>query len=320
VEFYGLEEVDKAVAAIQGREEKSLLALPNVVGVGVGRKTVQAFETNEPCLLVLVSRKLKSSELAPAARIPALVEHCKTDVIEVGSVAASEAPELASNGANSLSCRMRPAQGGFSVGRVAGSSGSIAAGVIDAECELGAPKRYYLLSSNCVLAALNEGKVGDPILQPSASDGGKQASDTLGRLARFVPLHFDEQPNFVDAAIAEVSFADLDRSVFWIGHAVDRAPRVRIGQTLQKTGRSSCYSTAVVKGVNVTLAVSYAGRKARFCQQILTTPLATAGEGGSLALDSARRAVGLTLAASPSVTVVSPIGLVESLLNIRVGW
>jgi len=320
VEFHGLEEVDKAVAAIQGREERALLALPNVIGVGVGRKTTQGFETNEPCLLVLVSRKLPVAELGPDARIPTLVEHCKTDVIEVGSVAASETPEPAGSGKNSLRCRVRPAQGGFSVGRVAGCSGSIAAGAIDAGSELGERKRYYLLGSNSVLAALNEGREGDPILQPSAPDGGRPGNDTLGRLARFVPLHFDEQPNFVDAAIAEVPFADLDRSVFWIGHAVDRASRVRIGQMLQKTGRSSCYSTAVVKGVNVTLAVDYAGRKARFCQQILTTPLATAGDGGSLALDSARRAVGLTLAASPSVTVVSPIGLVESLLNIRVGW
>jgi len=132
VEFYGLEEVDKAVAAIQRREEKSLLARPNVIGVGVGRKAVGGFETNEPCLLVLVSRKAPESELAPEARIPTLVEHCKTDVIEVGSVAAMEAPEPSAAGANSLSCRVRPAQGGFSVGRVAGSSGSIAAGVIEA--------------------------------------------------------------------------------------------------------------------------------------------------------------------------------------------
>ena len=320
MEFYGLEEVDKAVAAIQGREEKALLARPNVVGVGVGRKTVGGFETNEPCLLVLVSHKVPEAELSPEHRIPALVAYCKTDVIEVGSVTASGAAEVPAAGSNSLSCRMRPAQGGLSISRVAGLGGSIAAGVIDADVPSGEPKRYYLLGSNSVLAALNQGQAGDPILQPSAADGGHVANDTLGRLARWVPLNFDEQPNFVDAAIAEVSFADLDRSVFWIGHAVERSARVRIGQMLQKTGRSSCYSTGLVKAVNVTLAVGYAGRKARFCRQILTTPLATAGDGGSLALDSAKRAVGLTLAASSSVTVVSPIGLVETLLKIRVGW
>jgi hypothetical protein len=320
VEFYGLEEVDKAVAAIQGREEQALLTRPNVVGVGVGRKTAKGFETNEPCLVVLVSRKLPGSELAERDRIPTLVERCKTDVIEVGSVTASGAVEPPVPGESSLSCRVRPAQGGFSIGRVAGTSGSIAAGVIDADGQLGARKRYYLLGSNSVLAALNEGRVGDPILQPSAADGGNVRNDTLAKLSRFVPLNFDEQPNFVDAAIAEVSFAELDRSVFWIGYAAERAPRVRIGQMLQKTGRSSCYSTALVKAVHVTLAVSYAARRARFCQQILTTPLATPGDGGSLVLDSARRAVGLTLAVSPSVTLVSPIGLVESLLGIRVGW
>jgi hypothetical protein len=139
-------------------------------------------------------------------------------------------------------------------------------------------------------------------------------------LARFVPLHFDGTPNFVDAALAEVGFMDLDREVFWIGNPQDRAPRVRIGQSLQKTGRSSHYTTGVVVGVNATLNVAYGARIARFCQQIVSSPLARAGDSGSLVFDAARRAVGLTLAASQFVTTVSPIGLVESLLGIRVGF
>jgi hypothetical protein len=320
VDLNGLEEVDKAVAAIQSRQEKSLLALPNVLGVGVGRKAVDGSQTHEPCLLVLVSRKFPASQLAAGACIPDLVEHCTTDVIEVGQIAASEAAHPAAPTTVPLGRRVRPAQGGFSVGRPGGPAGSIAGAVIDADCPFGAPRRYYLLGSNSVLAALNEGQAGDSILQPSAADGGALPEDELGRLARFVPLHFDDETNFVDAAVAEVPFVDLDRSVFWLGQPLERAARVRINQVLQKTGRSSQYTTGTVRGVNLTLSVAYGARKARFCQQILTSPLATAGDSGSLVFDSARRAVGLTLAASPFVSVVSPIGLVESLLGICVGW
>jgi hypothetical protein len=320
VELYGLEEVDEAVAEIQERTEESLLTRPNVVGVGVGRKTVNGFETNEPCLLVLVSRKLPESVLDLDARIPALVEHCKTDVVEVGCVAALNTSVDLARGKNSLTRRVRPAQGGFSIGRVGGVTGTIAAAAIDAEPSCGVPNRYYLLSSNGTLAGLNQGQEGDPILQPGAMDGGNFPQDTLARLARFVPIHFDGQPNQVDAAIAEVSFGDLDPRVFWVGQPSGRATRVRISQTVQKTGPSTCYSTGLVKAVNVTLDVSYGARKARFCKQILTTPLATVGDVGSLALDSVRRAVGMILAASASVAVVSPIGLVETLLGVRVGW
>jgi len=318
VELYGLEEVDKAVADIQRRKEQSLLSLPNVVGVGVGRTAVAGFDTNEPCLVLFVSNKLRASELAESDQIPALVEHCRTDVIEVGELAACETCGSAT--AAPLSERVRPARGGFSVGRAGGAAGSIAAAAIDAECALGTPRRYYLLGSNSALAASNEGQVGDAILQPAASDGGSAPQDELGKLARFVPLHFDGTPNFADAALAEVRFTDLDRGVFWIGSPQERAARVRIGQALQKTGRSSHYTTGVVRAVNVTLNVGYGARKARFCQQIITSPMATAGDSGSLIFDSARRAVGLTLAASPFATVVSPIGLVESLLGIRVGF
>jgi hypothetical protein len=318
VELYGLEEVDKAVADIQRRAEQSLLSLPNVVGVGVGRKAVAGFDTNEPCLVALVSRKLQVTQLGEADRIPEFVEYCKTDVIEVGELAASDAFGAATT--PELGERVRPARGGFSVGRSEGAAGSIAGAVIDAECAPGSPRRYYLLGSNSVLAAANDGKIGDCVLQPSPRDGGRSPQDELGRLARFVPLHFDGAPNFVDAALAEVRFTDLDRGVFWIGNPQDRSPRVRIGQALQKTGRSSHYTTGAVVGVNVTLNVAYGARTARFEQQILTSPLATAGDSGSLVFDAARRAVGLTLAASQFATTVSPIGLVESLLGIRVGF
>jgi len=318
VELYGLEEVDKALADIQRREERSLLSLPNVLGVGVGRKGSNGFETNEPCLVVLVSRKLPATQLSATDRIPELVEHCKTDVIEVGELSALEAPEPPRE--SSPGARMRPAQGGLSVGRPDGFAGTIAGAVIDAECPAGSLRRYYLLGSNSALAAVNEGKIGDPLLQPSARDGGLLSQDVLGKLARFVPLHFDGTANYVDAALAEVRFMDLDRAVFWIGNPQDRSPRVRIGQALQKTGRSSHYTTGVVRAVNVTLSVAYGARSAQFRQQILTSPLAVAGDSGSLVFDVTRRAVGLTLAASAHAAAVSPIGLVESLLGIRVGF
>ena len=60
------------------RHESRLLALPNVVGVSA--------ETTErgDVLIVLVSRKVPSSQLAPEEVIPQQIEGFPTEVVEIG--------------------------------------------------------------------------------------------------------------------------------------------------------------------------------------------------------------------------------------------
>jgi len=80
--------------------------------------------------------------------------------------------------------RYRPAPGGVSVGHR-----DITAGTLS--CWVKKAGQLYLLSNNHVLANVNAGKKGDPILQPGAADGGT-AVDELGKLYKFVPISLTE--------------------------------------------------------------------------------------------------------------------------------
>jgi len=330
MEDHALEDIDAAVAELQELEQERLLQCENVQGVGVGRKVRAGRETGEPCVTVFVSQKVPKDVLRAADRVPSTLRQCNTDVVELGPVFAGGVLERATgadvmNGADgsrseALGARTRPAFGGCSVGHYRVHVGSIATGVIDSADYPGIPRSFYLLSNNHVLANANQASIGDPIVQPAPADGGRVATDTIGRLARFVPLHFDGQPNLVDAAIAEVPFEALERYLPWIGHARESVSRVRVGQILRKTGRTTGYTTGVVRTVNTTLDVRYGdGAIARFTRQIVTSKMSAPGDWGSLAVESHDRPVGLLFAGSCHATVLNPIGFVESALQIRIG-
>jgi hypothetical protein len=92
-----------------------------------------------------------------------------------------------------------------------------------------------------------------------------------------------------------------------------------LGAMVQKTGRTTNYTTGVVRAVNATVNVNYGGgRVARFVRQILTGGMSAPGDSGSLLLDMERRAVGLLFAGSSTVTVFNDIRYVQHLLGIRV--
>ncbi|HTU63090.1 MAG TPA: hypothetical protein VMF89_31740, partial [Polyangiales bacterium] len=85
-------------------------------------------------------------------------------------------------------------------------------------------------------------------------------------------------------------------------------------------GRTTGYTTGVVRTVNTTLNVHYGGGAiARFTRQIVTTKMSAPGDWGSLAVESHDRPVGLLFAGSGHATVLNPIGLVEAALQIRIG-
>lgn len=315
MEIHALDEIDKAVAELQEQVEAELLALDNVVGVGVGRKIRARCDTGEPCLTVFVSRKETLEFLDDGARVPGTVRDCKTDVVEVGEIrAGQDVPQRSS------ARRERPVRGGLSVGHPHASAGTLGTAVIDIDAYPGMPPRYYLLSSNHVLAPADFASLGDPVLQPAAADGGSAPCDVIGHLARFIRLSFDGRPNLADAALAEIPFDAIERHIDWIGFPRESSSLVRIGQPVQKTGRSSGFTTGLVQAVNVSLRVNYPEQSARFVRQIVASKMSAPGDAGSLVLDMNARPVGLLFAASEYVSVLSPIGFVESLLDVKVGF
>ena len=67
---------------------EQLMALPNVVGLGIGLRHVGGEPTGEVALVVLVSRKLPAVQLEEGGLLPQEIEGVPVDVQEVGEITA----------------------------------------------------------------------------------------------------------------------------------------------------------------------------------------------------------------------------------------
>jgi hypothetical protein len=305
-----------AEGLIETKEDRQdeLLELANVVGVGLGHKWSKGQDTGTNCVQVFVEHKVDTDLLPSKDRVPKTLNRRPTDVVAVGTLFAGGAIQA---GPQSLKNRRRPAMGGDSVGHFDITAGTAGTGCYDAKDFPGIPSRYYILSNNHVLANSNDASVGDAIYQPGPFDGGT-AADTIGRLARFVPIKFDGSNNLVDAAIAEVEFHDFTREIYYQGYVQGNAAPVAINDVVKKTGRTTSFTTGKVISVNATVNVNYGGGKlGRFTKQIVTSDMSTGGDSGSLILDLEGNAIGLLFAGSATVTIINNISYVQSLLGIR---
>jgi hypothetical protein len=199
----------------------------------------------------------------------------------------------------------------------------------------------YILSNNHVLANSNNAQVGDAIWQPGRADGGGSA-DQIGTLAEFVPIAFDNQPpppggclasllsllgvkprtsnepgnNRVDCALARPTTPDLvDPDILNIGVPVG-VSTATLGTALQKSGRTTGYTTGSVLQIDVTVTVNYNGPLATFTGQLMAGAMSQGGDSGSAVLDMDKNVVGLLFAGSTSTTIINPIQFVFDLMNI----
>ncbi len=220
--------------------------------------------------------------------------------------------------------RVRPVIGGYSIGHYRITAGTMATAVIDRSAYPGMPQKYYILSNNHVLANSNNARIGDPILQPGPIDGGRHPRDTVARLSRFVTILWGtgSNPNtwprnYVDAAIAEAPFHVIRPDIYWLGR-VDGSAHARVGEILQKTGRTTNFTTGRVRAINSTVVVNYGGgRRAKFVHQIVTNRMSAGGDSGSLVCNEKHQAVGLLFAGSSRITICNNIHMVERQLGIK---
>lgn len=339
----------------------------NVVGLGVGEKLREGQRTGQLALMALVTHKMPLDALNEADRVPPNLQGMQTDVIEVGYPVALatetqitstvrpavrrrdgrfalidagyvpvEGVEAVSVEPQVLTHRVRPAQGGYSVGHPNVTAGTIATGVYDIlpggsvsppAHGIGVPPKFYILSNNHVLANSNAAALGDPILQPGRVDGGVLPDDRIGLLSRFIPITFEpptpraDHNNLVDAAIAEVPFQELDREIYWIGGVRGWRPKanVPVGTQVKKAGRTTNFTVGRITAIAATVDVGYGGgRVARFKDQIVTTNISAGGDSGSLVVTLDNVAVGLLFAGSATATIVNQIENVRALLRVEV--
>ncbi len=298
----------------------------HVVACGLGYKIRDGKQSTELSLVVSVTRKVPRSELAEADVIPQSVSGLTTDVVETGRLHAymPENPRA----------RHRPAPAGTSLGHrdiTAGTFGLL----------VHREGRAYILSNNHVIADSNAARIGDPIYQPGPADGGT-ANDQIATLFEMQPLDFGDNPaecdiveklaallnllaswtgsthrlqpvkrtpglNSMDAALALPDQPSLVRpEIMGIGLPSGMAPPF-LGQRVQKMGRTTGLTQGIVTQIDVTVNVDYAGRTARFRDQVFTGPMSSPGDSGSTILDMERRVVGQLFAGSERVTIFTPI-------------
>ena len=327
------------VRAAKAVHEGAIFSRANVVGVAVGNKAIHGRYTNEPCIVVFVERKWPVEALRRRDIVPKEVDGVLTDVVETGRFMAI--PLVQSLDADRTR-RMRPAEGGASLGHYRITAGTL--GVLARR-----HGRSVILSNNHVLANANEGQIGDPILQPGPADGGR-LQDTIARLSEFVPIHFKERDvgtvgrflmravgpllgalgltlkrlpsgrmNLVDAAVAEpIDESLVSSDILGIGRVIGSAD-ASIGLSVRKSGRTTGLTDGKVTAIDAVVEVDYGGgRTAIFREQIVSDVLSQGGDSGSLVVDSRSRAVGLLFAGGPTTTLINPIGAILRALDLSI--
>ena len=311
---------------------EKLFENPNVVGVGVGYKTVGGKETSDLSFVVMVSKKIGKSLLDEKQLIPLEHKGVPTDVVETGKFEA-----LSTTG------KYRPAPGGVSIGHK-----DITAGTLGVVLESGFGE-LVILSNNHVLANSNSASIGDEILQPGPYDGGKLSTDQIARLEKFVPIMFNQASecpvaegvasfgnslagfisssrrlsvetnyNLVDAAIATpLDGKDVTKNVLEIGTITGSRPAL-LGMPVRKYGRTTDHTEGTVLAIHATVDVSYgSGQVARYEEQLVSGAMSDGGDSGSLVVHrDSQDAVGLLFAGSSSSTIYSPIDYVLEALDL----
>ena len=312
----------------------------NVVGVASGVKWKNGEPTGEPAVLVLVTHKVANEQLSSRDIVPSKLQNLQTDVLAVGDLTAGDASPTFNAGIQTLTKRVRPASGGYSVGHFQITAGTIGTCVYDllpgASTDpvnpvhgVGIPSKYYILSNNHVLANVNAGPIGAPILQPGPFDGGVDPADRIATLSRFINVQLTpavplaQQNNLVDCAIAEAEFHDISRENYWNGYVRGWRRRAQVlqmvGQTVKKTGRTTNFTTGRITAVNATVDVNFGnGRVGRMKDQIVTTNMSAGGDSGSLVMTLDNVAIGLLFAGSATSMIANQIENVRSMLRVEV--
>lgn len=294
---------------VQQSNNNSLLNKQGVEGTAIGEKWIDGRPTGEQAILIFVQKKHSEHAIADpnvltayTAKdlIPKEIEGIRTDVIEVGHI--TKQVGFRSN--------IRPVQPGYSCGH-----GQITAGTIGG-IFLDKNNKPVLLSNNHVIANENIAKIGDPIYQPGPADQRIRKSNIIGHLAKFAKIK--RRNNIQDSAIAYVDPNIVNDIYPEINQRLSGFAGVQVGQSVQKCGRTTGYTTGRILGLNASFTIQYDFGMARFDQCIVISAMSQGGDSGSIIQDMAGNAVGLLFAGSNKVTIANPIDIVRQYYGLQI--
>jgi hypothetical protein len=295
-------------------DEHPWLQDPGITAIGLAERVTEGETLAEPVLKVYVEKKLPLSQCR--FRIPAQLNieglpPIPIDVVQTGRIV------LHSNTA-----KVRPAPPGYSASLAGDAPGTGTFGLVMRK--RGQPSPFYLLSNSHAIANSGMATQGQIVTQPGAADGGV-AQDGIAQLAEWVPYIFSDQgfPNLVDAAIAALDPGAATSAIAQIGIPTGINTNLTRGMQVQKVGRTTTFSIAFVRDIDLRLASTYprpGGQVGRvgFSDQVLTSFYTSPGDSGSGVLDMQGQVVGLHFAGSETVGVFNKISNVLDALDLEV--
>jgi endonuclease G, mitochondrial len=255
---------------------------PEVTGIGIGFKVKGGNRLSTLAIRIHVREKHASKYLSARERFPKTIRGVPVDVIEasyaheVGDMA-GQLPDSSWTARTSASGILRP---GLSISHEFGRAGTL--GLVLRDRRTGQP---CLLSAAHVLADHPNFRPGDPIVQPAREDGGTRA------VGRFIRLNRDTDSAF---AVLEAG-VDTDSAQLGSNITVSRARFPSLGDVLEKSGRTTKVTRALVEELGVIGGVRFAMRLGPLDPEARPLPpIARPGDSGSIWYDPATGAgVGL---------------------------
>ncbi len=336
--------------SILNEAKQQLLHCSNVVATGIGYKISGDKTLTEPSLICSVSKKLATVELSRKDLIPKSFDGIPTDVVASGIIRAfapqtdrlRPVPGGISIGhfditAGTLGCWVKRGAETYLL-----SNNHVIANSNDAR------RGDSILQPGPIDGGERPGDVittlaefipiffpGDDVGGGDGGNGGgngggstcqiangvaaflNTAAEISGSQARLRAITTRSTENLVDAAIAgPVDPSLVDNSILGIGD-VQGVVEAELGMAVQKSGRTTGYTTDVIQQIDVTVNVQYGGgRVGQFSDQLIAGAMSQGGDSGSAVLDMENNIVGLLFAGSDNVTIMNRIQNVFTALNI----
>ena len=283
----------------------------NVVGVAVGTKYTNGQDTGEQALLVFVEKKEDKSILSANDIIESSIMGVRTDVVGRSGVFSKHANTTP----------LRPVMAGTSCGHMAVTAGTIGGFFRDRDGHIVALSNNHVLANEAPFyqavvynAATGAGHI---VIQPGIYDKGN-LTHRIGQLKSYAPL--TRTGNLQDSATMIFQSENWGVGSPWYRGVIDYNPVIKdigelngwnddptINLPVQKSGRTTGYTTGKIIGLHATMSIQYDYGTFIFTDQIVTTNMSQGGDSGSLLLDMNRNAVGLLFAGSSSFTLHNPI-------------
>ncbi|WP_049971614.1 chymotrypsin family serine protease [Haladaptatus cibarius] len=305
---------------------EDLLECKNVLGV--------EYDDETNTLTVFVSQKLPDSELADEDNVKLRVSDVNLEVEDAGFEEEREGFDALSR-VESLpeaqadrQKRHRPVVGGVSeinAKESAATAGPYPARITDTSTanwsDAASEGDLVRLSNNHVYARINDAEFGEPIIQPSPTDGGSLPDDKTGELLGYVTAEdgaaVDVAARSIDPEQDSAEYHELDDS--WPTTVRREDYRSLKGKTVTKTGRTTGVTQSQVKATSASVRVRFGDAGTLTLRdQCIAGAMSEGGDSGSpVFLDSSGELVGLLFAGSSRQTIFNKIGNVESELGVE---